>query len=90
MGKRSRQVQTRRAKQELLVKATQRRALTNLRAGAFCCIAAMMSDRFGSASAIAWMIDNCLLPEQDAAEAIAIGRSLLARDRAQPESVATA
>jgi hypothetical protein len=84
MGKRSRQVQTRRTSQQLLENATQRRAVTNLRAGAFCCIAAMMSDRFGTASAIAWMSGSCFMPEQDAVEAIATGRRLIARAARNP------
>jgi hypothetical protein len=90
MGKRSHQVQTRRTRQQLLETATQTRAVTNLRAGAFCCIAAMLSERFGAASAIAWMGDSCFMPEEDAAQAIAVGRRLMAQGRAKHEPVTTA
>jgi hypothetical protein len=90
MGKRSRQVRTRRTRQQLLEKATQRRAVTNLRAGAFCCIAAMMSERFGAASAIEWMGDSCFMPEEDASQAIAFGRRLRALGRRNLSAVTTA
>jgi hypothetical protein len=90
MGKRSRLVQTRRTRQDQLEKATHSRAVTNLRAGAFCCIAAMLSERFGTASAIAWMSDSCFMPEKDASQAIAIGRRLIAQGRRNLDLVTTA
>jgi hypothetical protein len=81
MGKRSRVVQTRRMKKETLEKVRQRRALVNLCAGAFCCIAAMFSERYGAEFTVAWLGENCYLPEQDATESIATGQRLIARGR---------
>jgi hypothetical protein len=79
MGKRSRLAATRRMRRLDLQKSTQSRALINLRAGAFCVFAAMLSENQGASSVVAWMNEYCHLTEEEAAESIAIGRRMLAR-----------
>lgn len=81
MGKRSRLVATRREKRLDLEKSIQRRALINLRAGAFCVLAAMLSDNQGPSTVVAWMSEYCYMTGEEAAESIAIGRRMLQRAR---------
>jgi hypothetical protein len=79
MGKRSRLVATRREKRLRLEKLSQIRALTNLRALAFCFLVATFSERQGAPSAIEWMCKYCYMSEKEAEESIAIGRRMMAR-----------
>jgi hypothetical protein len=79
MGKRSRLVTTRRKRRQDLDKSVQIRGLTNLRAVAFCCMVAMLSERHGPVVAIAWIRKHMEMSEDEAAESIAIGRRWMAR-----------
>jgi hypothetical protein len=79
MGKRSRLVTMRRKRRQDLEKSVQIRGLTNLRAVAFCCIVAMLSERHGSAFVVGWIRKHMEMSEDEAAESIAIGRRWMAR-----------
>jgi hypothetical protein len=79
MGKRSRLVATRRNKRLDLERSLQRRALINLRAGAFCVFAAMLSENQEASTVVAWMNEYCYMTEEEATGSIAIGRRMLAR-----------
>jgi hypothetical protein len=81
VGKRSRRVAARRKRkhhlEELIGIWAERGRLTL----AFCRAAAVFADnriyeRFGSASAVEWLCENCHMTEQDAADSIAIGRRM--------------
>ena len=84
VGKRSRVVQTRRMKKDALERVRRQRTLMSVCAGAFCCIAAMFSERYGHEFTISWLGENCYLPAQDAAMSIAIGQRLIARAGGNP------
>jgi hypothetical protein len=79
MGKRSRTVATRHKRRLDLEKSTQRRALINLRAAAFCWIVAMTSETEGASRVVPWICKFCHMTEEEAAESIAIGRRLIAK-----------
>ena len=79
MGKRSRLVAMRRTRKQDLEESLQVRGLTNLRATAFCCIVALLSERHGPAFTTAWIRKRMEMSEDEAAESIAIGRRLMAR-----------
>ena len=81
MGKRSRLTATRRMRRLDLEKLTYRRSLLNLRAGAFCVFAALVSESQGPSSVMAWMNQYCYLTDKEAADSIAIGQRLLAQGR---------
>jgi hypothetical protein len=51
-----------------------------LRAAAFCCIAAKASEKEGTRAVIAWIHEFFCMSEADAAESIAIGRRLMAKE----------
>jgi hypothetical protein len=61
-----------------------RRAMLYLRAAAFCCVAATASEKEGTRTVIAWINEFFCMSEADAAESIAIGRRLMARDAESP------
>jgi hypothetical protein len=84
MGKRSRLTATRRQRRLDLEKSADRQRLINLRAGAFCVFAAMLSENQGLSSLIAWMNQYCCLTEEEATESIAIGRHMLTQARRNP------
>jgi hypothetical protein len=86
MGKRSRSTATRRKRRLDLEKSADKRRLINLRAGAFCVFAAMLSENQGPSIVITWMNQYCCLAEDEAAESIAIGRRMLERVRLKPSA----
>ena len=85
MGKRSRRVAIKRTKQPLLDKLIRTNAVLDLYKLEFCRKAAMLADsepyeRSGSLSAVEWISIHCHMDETDAADCIAIGRTLIALD----------
>jgi hypothetical protein len=86
MGKHGRLTATRRLRRLDLEKWAGKRRLVNLRAGAFCVFAAMLSENQGPAIVIAWMNQYCYLTEGEAAESIAIGHRMLSQARLKPST----